>query len=1013
MKNNLLIVLTMVLLSSVTNLTLANTKNRNLDDRCGTVAPNMNWENDFQRNLATYMLNRMTSRNMADDSVTIPVIVHICFYSVTNPAPGTTYNISKAQVDGQFPVLNANFAGNSAYIGSIPAAFLPLKANTKIKWCQATFDQAGNALAEPGIDRINTRVIGLPNPGSTTTWRRSYIEDTLKPATIWNPKYYCNLWVVPGMSGGVLAYATFPTTTTLDGLGGGTGYDYNDGVVCVRQAFGTGGVTVAPYNNGGTVCHELGHWLGLRHIWGDDGRDSLGNTLLYTDPRTCTGSDYNDDTPPQSIENYGTPTYPNRPNTCGNGANGDMFMNYMDYVNDNVYNMFTLGQKDRMWTAMNTGQFRIPLKTSTACNTTAPPPIADFSDSVKTQVLCTSKTIKFINKSLFWYDATGTTWSWSFPGGTPSTSNARFPEVTYTSGGLKSVTLTVTNSRGTNTLTKNVSVSISSTGAFPLVEDFEGAFFPPVGWETVNRNGNQLINWEAVNGYSAYGVGNRTMKFDNTTLDAGQKKDDIMTYKINLTGVSDAKLKFDLSHAPYYNASGTGIGLQQPNPKWIWDTLEVLITDNCQSTTQSIYRKGDSALATVMPGQGEEFFPAANQWRTDSVVIPAGFLNKPNVQIVFRNYGGYGHSIYIDNINVKSSVTAPVTASFTQSDTTVCAGGSLTFTNTSTSSSGSPDSVRWTINGGTPSTSTSTTTVSPVFNTVGTYTISLVAYKSGTASTPYTKTIRVKVKPTVTVNSPAICSGQTATLTAGGASTYSWTGGLTGNPATTPALTGTTTYTVTGTTTELCSNTAVATVTVTALPTVTVNSPAICAGNTATLTANGATTYTWTGGLSGNPATTPALNTTTTYTVTGTASGCSKTAVATVTVTPSLNVTVNSPAICAGSTATLTAGGATTYTWTGGLSGNPATTPALNTTTTYTVTGTSGSCTGTAIATVTVTPLPNVTVNSPGICAGNTATLTANGATTYTWTGGLSGNPATTPALNSTTTYTVTGTSSG
>ncbi|MFN8238497.1 MAG: hypothetical protein U0T77_10020 [Chitinophagales bacterium] len=256
----------------------------------------------------------------------------------------------------------------------------------------------------------------------------------------------------------------------------------------------------------------------------------------------------------------------------------------------------------------------------------------------------------------------------------------------------------------------------------------------------------------------------------------------------------------------------------------------------------------------------------------------------------------------------------------------------------------------------------------------------------------------------VTVNSPAICTRSTATLTANGASTYTWTGGLSGNPATTPALTGTTTYTVTGTS-GACSGTAIATVTVTPLPNVTVNSPAICSGQTATLTANGASTYTWTGGLSGNPATTPALTGTTTYTVTGTASGCSKTAVATVTVTALPNVTVNSPAICSGNSATLTANGASTYTWTGGLSGNPATTPALNSTTTYTVTGTTSGCTGTAVATVTVSPSLNVTVNSPAICTGSTATLTANGATTYTWTGGLSGNPATTPALTGTTTY--------
>jgi hypothetical protein len=341
-----------------------------------------------------------------------------------------------------------------------------------------------------------------------------------------------------------------------------------------------------------------------------------------------------------------------------------------------------------------------------------------------------------------------------------------------------------------------------------------------------------------------------------------------------------------------------------------------------------------------------------------------------------------------------ATVTVNPSPNVTVNSPTICAGQTATLT------AGGATSYTWTGGlSGNPATT-------PVLNSTTTYT---VTGTTGSCSKTAIATVTVNPSPNVTVNSPTICAGQTATLTAGGATTYTWTGGLSGNPATTPVLTGTTTYTVTGTTGS-CSKTAVATVTVTPLPNVTVNSPGICTGGTATLTASGANTYTWTGGLSGNPATTPVLNTTTTYTVTGTTGACSKTAVATVTVAPSLIVTVNSPTICSGQSATLTAGGATTYSWTGGLSGNPATTPALSGTTTYTVTGTSGGCSGTAIATVTVNPTPNVTVNSATICAGQTATLTAGGATTYTWTGGLSGNPATTPVLTGTTTYTVTGT---
>jgi gliding motility-associated-like protein len=228
----------------------------------------------------------------------------------------------------------------------------------------------------------------------------------------------------------------------------------------------------------------------------------------------------------------------------------------------------------------------------------------------------------------------------------------------------------------------------------------------------------------------------------------------------------------------------------------------------------------------------------------------------------------------------------------------------------------------------------------------------------------------------------------------------------------------TTTYTVTGTSAG-CSNTAVSTVTVAPSLNVTVNSPTICAGQTANLTAAGATTYVWTAGATSTGANTadatPAA--TTTYTVTGTTSGCTGSAISTVTVTPLPAVTVNSPTVCNGVTANLTAGGASTYAWSAGATSTGANTAdaAPSTTTTYTVTGTTSGCSNTAVSTVTVNPIPNVTVNSPSICPGSTAMLTAGGATSYTWSAGATSTGANTATATpaATTTYTVTGTSLG
>lgn len=280
--------------------------------------------------------------------------------------------------------------------------------------------------------------------------------------------------------------------------------------------------------------------------------------------------------------------------------------------------------------------------------------------------------------------------------------------------------------------------------------------------------------------------------------------------------------------------------------------------------------------------------------------------------------------------------------------------------------------------------------------------------------------------PAVTANASAnpVCAGSPLTLTGGGATTYTWTGGVTNGVAFTPSATAT--YTVTG---EMsgCTNTAVISVNVNALPIVTANSGTICVGQqTTALNASGASTYVWSPGTGLNATTGATVNaspsSTTTYTVTGTdTNGCSNTAQAPVTVNPLPVMNVNSAAICLGQqTATLSANGATSYTWfpTTALSSVPGPTvtaaPAL--TTTYIVSGTDiNTCTNTAQSIVLVNPLPIITVNSAAICMGQTnALLSAGGANTYTWlpSAGLSSSNGANVTANppTTTSYTVAGT---
>jgi gliding motility-associated-like protein len=363
----------------------------------------------------------------------------------------------------------------------------------------------------------------------------------------------------------------------------------------------------------------------------------------------------------------------------------------------------------------------------------------------------------------------------------------------------------------------------------------------------------------------------------------------------------------------------------------------------------------------------------------------------------------------VDSITGTLVVPPHPTASFTNANN--CVNAISNFTSTSTSSV-AINSENWTYgDGGTGS----GTPVSHTYASAGNYSVTLVIVDANSCVDSVTQAITINPLPTITVNSPSICGGvQTATLTAGGASTYTWSPGLSSTTGTsvTGTPTVTTDYTITGTNANGCVNTATTSISLNPNPTITATSSTICIGQqTGTLTATGGVTYTWTPATltptTGSVVTgTPAV--TTQYTVTGSnAGGCVGTATATISINTLPIITVNSSTICEGQqTATLTAAGAVTYSWNPSATlssntGNPVTgTPTV--TTVYTITGTDiNGCVNTGNSTITVLPASPVTVNSPTICVGQqTATLTANGATTYSW------NPSATLSSNAGTTVT-------
>ena len=345
-----------------------------------------------------------------------------------------------------------------------------------------------------------------------------------------------------------------------------------------------------------------------------------------------------------------------------------------------------------------------------------------------------------------------------------------------------------------------------------------------------------------------------------------------------------------------------------------------------------------------------------------------------------------------DAVTVTVSGNAPINAG---PDVSICAGASTTLTGTG------GNTYSWAPGGQT----TAAITVTPATTT--TYTLTGTDGNGCIGSDQ----VVVTVNPLPIVNAGVdqiVCTGTSVTLTASGASTYSWNNGVTQGVAFTPAAT--TTYTVTGTTAAGCTSTDQVVVTINPLPTVNAGvDQTICIGASVTLTASGASTYSWNNGVNQGVAFAPAA--TTTYTVTGTsAAGCTNTDQVLVTVNPLPMVNAGlDQTVCSGTAVTLTATGASTYTWNNGVTQGVAFTPAA--TTTYTVTGTDGNgCTNTDQVVVTVNPLPTVNAGADqAICIGASATLAASGASTYSWNNGVTQGVAFTPAA--TTTFTVTGTS--
>lgn len=606
----------------------------NAQRTCGTGVPGPEFEQWIQQKMQEM---QSSGQRMSNTVYTIPVIVHVIH---NGEAVGSGTNISTAQIQSQIDVLNEDYRKLNSDISSVPSVWTATAADCQINFCLATVDPNGNTLATPGIDRVNRNTMGWSAPPYTDT----YVDANIKPNTIWNVNNYLNMWVC-NMSGGILGYATFPAGSTLTGLSAPYGNTTNDGVVILYNAFGRTGNVAAPYNKGRTATHEVGHWLGLRHIWGDS---------------NC-GTDYCTDTPTQQTANFGCPSFPHV--TCSNGPNGDMWMNYMDYVDDACMYMFSNNQASRIQTCMANGTYRSTLASSPACSSSSVALDAGVLSIVSpTGTLCSTSftptiTLKNFGTSTltsatisYQVDANPvSTYSWTGSLATNAQTVVTLPSVTTTAG---SHTFTASSSNP-NSGTDGNTANNSSTSSFtvvatgqnlPFTEGFESTTFVPTGW--VLNNPDALTTW--VRTTSAAKTGVASAKMDNFNYNAPGQLDDMTTPSLNLASTTSPALTFQVAYRLYTNPSTT------PNYS---DTLQVLISTDCGTTWNSLYNKYGTQLTTVTPSYSTtSFTPSSTQWRMETVSL-ASYATASNAMFKFRSITGYENNLYVDDINITGATS--------------------------------------------------------------------------------------------------------------------------------------------------------------------------------------------------------------------------------------------------------------------------------------------------------------------------------------------------------------------
>ena len=532
-----------------------------------------------------------------DDVLIIPIVFHIIHFNGPE-------NISTAQVHDAVDVLNTNFRALNANIDDVIPEFEDLVADIEIEFRLAQRDPNGNC--HPGINRIVSEL--------------TYVGDSeMKELIQWPRNKYLNVWVCE-YAAGAAGYALYPGS--VDGWNAD-----QDGIVLQHSYCGSIGTSNLFRSR--TLTHEVGHWLNLRHPWGNSNNPGLAEN--------CEEDDNVSDTP----NTVGWTSCILDGTTCGSLDN---VQNYMDY--SYCGRMFTLGQKDRMRTAaLSSVAQRNQLSTAfnlQATGVSGGDILCEATFDLDRRLICVGDSVKFTDQSYH----SPSTWSWNFGDGT-ITSGVQGDGVqelyhTYSEAGLYDVTLVVGNGTDEVSSTVNGAVYVMDEGEMdlPLSQGFEGGEFPSGQWfiEDPLNDGT----WEVTDDAAA--TGNRSLFIENWGNNVEFNDDFLRTATMDMSGMTEIHVNYKWAyvHKGTTEASETD------------DRLRVSVTGDCGNDWDlRRMHRGFTDLPTANPTPFPWAPSGIEDWKEYTIVLDNEEYLTEFFRVQFEFESRLGNNIYLDDINVQ------------------------------------------------------------------------------------------------------------------------------------------------------------------------------------------------------------------------------------------------------------------------------------------------------------------------------------------------------------------------